>query len=270
MMNCRRCGFHRPGVNDKGLCPSCIRFTGEDSLQEAKKVSPSIASSDRALSDLGSMVSDLYRQREAVDAERKANALRYGCPVCGRPSGSDTYFLCDEHFNFAAKCIRDAGVQDLAKIKATLRRMIAPPSWADEDWVAEQFRAAAFRIKFSGATGTKSDVATSTFPLRNKEVISQAVMAIPLPKEALVLAGLLADEGFPELADAVKARRVPELDDDEKEIVRTYSQRVRVDAPTKLDPTTVQNALLQVTTSGWGKEPETTLPGSIQPLMQLD
>lgn len=35
------------------------------------------------------------------------------------------------------------------------------------------------------------------------------------------------------------------------------------------DPARIANAMAVVTTSGWGKEPETTLPGVIQPEMNL-
>lgn len=269
-MDCKRCGYHRPGVNDKGLCPSCVRFGGEAPPMETKEASRSISSPQRGLREITALITTLERQTEAVEAKRQANMLRYGCPVCGQPSQPNAYFLCDEHFILAAKCIREAGVQDLAKIKATLRRMEAPPSWADEEWVAEECGAAAFRIKFSGATGSKPDAITPQAPLKTNATSPAAATTVPLSQEALELAALLTAEEFPELAEAVLTRRVPELDDEERTIIDAFAQRVRLVAPTVLNPTTVQNSLVQVTTSGWGKESDTTLPGAIQPLMQVD
>ena len=83
---------------------------------------------------------------------------------------------------------------------------------------------------------------------------------------------LLVASGHHELADAVRSRRASSLSEEERAIVTTYAKRVREASytGTGLDPVLVRNAMALVTASGWGNEPEVTLPGTIQPLMQLD
>lgn len=267
-MICNRCGHHRPGLNTDGICPSCVRF-GAAALPQAVKNPQPRPAPQNALRGIADILLEA-REKDAQQAEeRRATIQRHGCPVCGRPSEPDAYFLCAEHFSLAAKCIRDAGVQDWRSIESALRRIAGTPKWADEDWAAGECRAAAFRVKFSGPNKAEHD---RIAPPASRSVVpaSAAATAVPPSSEARKLAAILESEGFPVLAQAVLARRVPELDEDERLTVAEYAQRVRSDSPIPLDVTAVRAALVEVTTAGWGNEADTTLPGAIQPLMQLD
>lgn len=137
---------------------------------------------------------------------------------------------------------------------------------------ANQRRSTEFKAKFCGATGTKkTDNVPAPPPLPAASYPASAIAAAaPLSNDAHKLAMLLEADDLHELAEAVKGRYVPNLDDDRRATVADYARRVRPSSRSELEPGLVRNALAVVTTSGWGNEPEVTLPGSIQPLMQVD
>lgn len=94
------------------------------------------------------------------------------------------------------------------------------------------------------------------------------VKTIPLG-EADRLAELLDLDDYSELALAVRERRVPSLCAEDREIIGSYATRVRSFTPVAVDAEKLAEALVVVTTAGWGDKAETTLPGRAQPLMQL-
>lgn len=89
------------------------------------------------------------------------------------------------------------------------------------------------------------------------------------PSEAERLAELLDLDGYPELALAVREKRVPSLCVEDRGIISCYAFRVRSFTPAVVDAEKLAEALVVVTTAGWGDKAETTLPGPAQPLMQL-
>ncbi len=74
--------------------------------------------------------------------------------------------------------------------------------------------------------------------------------------------------GHGEIAVALRKGRVGMLNDRQKMVLTDASNCIRMEK-VGLDEQRVKNALVEVTSSGWGREPESTEPGWIQPLMNL-
>ena len=148
-MACRACGLHRPGLNSEGVCLSCISF--------GKTVPPQEVDKTLQVRFIGKGIADVVRQLRSQDttnssagAEHQRKMEQSSCPACGKRSGVDTYFLCDQCFETAAKCLQDAGVKELGDIASSLKRMVTPPAWADSEQVYKALNSAAFKVAFSG------------------------------------------------------------------------------------------------------------------------
>lgn len=87
--------------------------------------------------------------------------------------------------------------------------------------------------------------------------------------EADRLAELLDLNDYPELALAVRERRVPSLCAEDRGVIACYAFQVRSFTPVAVNAEKLTEALVVVTTAGWGDKAETTLPGPVQPLMEL-
>lgn len=87
--------------------------------------------------------------------------------------------------------------------------------------------------------------------------------------EADRLAELLDLNDYPELALAVRERRVPSLCAEDRAVIACYAFQVRSFTPVAVNAEKLTEALVVVTTAGWGDKAETTLPGPVQPLMEL-
>lgn len=87
--------------------------------------------------------------------------------------------------------------------------------------------------------------------------------------EADRLAELLDLNDYPELALAVRERRVPSLCAEDRALIACYALQVRSFTPVAVNAEKLTEALVVVTTAGWGDKAETTLPGPVQPLMEL-
>jgi hypothetical protein len=74
--------------------------------------------------------------------------------------------------------------------------------------------------------------------------------------------------GHNDIANALKKDQVGKLNDRQRMILADTSNCVKM-ARKSLDSRLLAGALVVVTTSGWGGEPEVTVPGVIQPLMNL-
>jgi hypothetical protein len=68
---------------------------------------------------------------------------------------------------------------------------------------------------------------------------------------------LLIEEGQDDLYAAVMNKETDLLSLQQKDILFQYGQKAK-----KMRDVKINNALLEVTTSGWGNEKETTLPGA--------
>ncbi|SEA22693.1 hypothetical protein [Marinobacterium iners] len=78
----------------------------------------------------------------------------------------------------------------------------------------------------------------------------------------------LAEAGHNEIVSALRKGRIEKLSDRQKMLLADASTCIRM-ARTRPDERRVKNALVEVTSSGWSREAETTEPGLIQPLMNL-
>lgn len=74
--------------------------------------------------------------------------------------------------------------------------------------------------------------------------------------------------GYDEIVDALSKGQVLRLSDQQQLILIDVSVCLKF-AEQSFNSERVKNALVQVSTSGWGRESETTEPGLIQPLMNL-
>ncbi|MGB2221967.1 hypothetical protein [Neptunomonas sp.] len=74
--------------------------------------------------------------------------------------------------------------------------------------------------------------------------------------------------GHHDIANALRKGQVGKLSDRQRLILADTSICVKM-ARKALDSRLLAGALVVVTTSGWGGEPEVTVPGIIQPLMNL-
>ncbi|MET4695166.1 hypothetical protein [Endozoicomonas lisbonensis] len=83
------------------------------------------------------------------------------------------------------------------------------------------------------------------------------------------LINLLNKSGHKKIADALAKGKSDSLTTKEKEILIFHAAKAKREVNCKLDSALVQSALVQVTSSGWGRESETTEAGVIQPLMNL-
>lgn len=79
--------------------------------------------------------------------------------------------------------------------------------------------------------------------------------------EADRLAELLDLNDYPELALAVRERRVPSLCAEDRAVIACYAFQVRSFTPVAVNAEKLTEALAVVTTAGWGNKAETILPG---------
>jgi hypothetical protein len=71
----------------------------------------------------------------------------------------------------------------------------------------------------------------------------------------------LSADGHHDICKALIDGKTPRLDDDRKQVLTDAAAKVRsANAPSE---ETLRNALVEVSTSGWGNESETTLPGNV-------
>ncbi len=78
----------------------------------------------------------------------------------------------------------------------------------------------------------------------------------------------LKKEGHVEIAKALRRNQADKLSDQQRMILADASICIRM-AHRLPDAHRLRNSLVGVTSSGWGREPEITEPGLIQPLMNL-
>lgn len=85
------------------------------------------------------------------------------------------------------------------------------------------------------------------------------------PREALI--EKLNANGYQDIVQTINKGGANSLTAEKKRILIEYGDQVRriFDLNSKM----LEQSLIEVTTSGWGNEPESTTPGAIQPIMAL-
>lgn len=86
-----------------------------------------------------------------------------------------------------------------------------------------------------------------------------------LPRDILI--EKLDANGYQDIARAVIKGDSNSLTAEKKKILMEYGNQVR--RTFELNSKMLEQSLIEVTTSGWGNEPESTTPGAIQPIMAL-
>ncbi len=82
-----------------------------------------------------------------------------------------------------------------------------------------------------------------------------------------LLISALNNDGYPEISAAVSNGTSDNLSQEQKNLLMEYASKVRTEFERSRPD--IRNSLVEVSTSGWGNEPETTTPGAIQPIMAL-
>lgn len=85
------------------------------------------------------------------------------------------------------------------------------------------------------------------------------------PRKALI--EKLNTNGYQDIAMAVINGKTNSLSAEKQRILIEYGNKVR--RTFDMNSKKLERSLIEVTTSGWGNEPESTTPGAIQPIMAL-
>lgn len=85
------------------------------------------------------------------------------------------------------------------------------------------------------------------------------------PREALI--EKLNASGYQDIVQAINKGDSNSLTAEKKRILVEHGDQVR--RTFDLNSKMLEQSLIEVTTSGWGNEPESTTPGAIQPIMAL-
>jgi hypothetical protein len=292
MAICKRCRHHRPSVGSTGLCLSCERFLEPKPATEeallallAKHSTPGRArrsipaleetatKAAAATEQISTQTTSVGRANEAPSPPhitRNIRANRMPCPRCRGAGIVHGYahieggkcFRCKGKGVIGRPCpVRQFSTEELEAINSQVRERLAAQPLIDAN------------TKSSAPVGGSCE--TKELSMLDEPIVNLAPTAGPactsLPSNpAESLAELLEANGHAQLASAVRTRRVPSLQEEHRKIVAAYAKYLFPAAPTILDPERVRSAMALVTASGWGNEPEVTLPGPIQPLMQLD
>jgi len=292
MAICKRCRQHRPSVGSTGLCLSCERFlepkpATEEALLALLAKHPTRRRADRTIPALEETATKAAAATDQISAQttsggrvnealpplhisKNIRANQIPCPRCRGVGIVHGYAHIEGGKCFRCKGkgvigrptpVRQFSTEELEAINSRIRERLAAEPLTD--------------------TGTKANVPlggrreTDELGMPDEPIVNLASKARPPctsqpsnPAESL--AELLEANGHAQLASVVRAGRVPSLQEEQRAIVTAYAKYLFPTSPTILDPERVRSAMALVTASGWGNEPEVTLPGPIQPLMQLD